>query len=115
MRKCLKVKYLGRIGYDFQKSSVTGPWDHKVSVSAKKAKKKFHACVPLINHHIFKLVKYTSLPFLVLVWFDASGARFKFSGIVCSKRQSVDYSALISRKQYYLMLQLRVHPMPPTK
>jgi hypothetical protein len=33
--------------YDFQKSRVTGPWDHKVSVSAKKVKKKFHACVPL--------------------------------------------------------------------
>jgi len=46
-RKCLKVKYLGRIEYDFQKSRVTGPWDHMVSVSAKKVKKKFHACVPL--------------------------------------------------------------------
>ncbi len=33
--------------YDFQKSRVTGPWDHKVSVSAKKVKKKCHACVPL--------------------------------------------------------------------
>jgi hypothetical protein len=31
----------------FQKSRVTGPWDHKDSVSAKKVKKKFHACVPL--------------------------------------------------------------------
>ena len=37
-RKCLKVEYLGRIEYDFQKSRVTGPWDHKVSVSAKKVK-----------------------------------------------------------------------------
>ncbi len=46
-RKCLKVEYLGRIKYDFQKSRVTCPWDHKVSVSAKKVKKKFHACVPL--------------------------------------------------------------------
>jgi hypothetical protein len=46
-RKCLKVEYLGRIEYDFQKSRVTGPWDHMVSVSAKKVKKKFHACVPL--------------------------------------------------------------------
>jgi hypothetical protein len=44
--KCLKVEYLGRIEYDFQKSRVTGPWDHKVSVSAKKVLKKFHACVP---------------------------------------------------------------------
>ncbi len=46
-RKCLKVKYLGRIEHDFQKSRVPGPWDHIVSVSAKKVKKKFHACVPL--------------------------------------------------------------------
>jgi hypothetical protein len=38
-RKCLKVEYLSRIEYDFQKSRVTGPWDHKVSVSAKKVKK----------------------------------------------------------------------------
>jgi hypothetical protein len=45
-RKCLKVEYLGRIEFDLQKSRVTGPWDHKVSVSAKKVK-KFHACVPL--------------------------------------------------------------------
>ncbi len=30
-RKCIE--------YDFQKSRVTGPWDHKVSVSAKKEKK----------------------------------------------------------------------------
>jgi hypothetical protein len=48
-RKCLKAKYLGRIEYDFQKSGVTGPWDHMVSVSAKKLFKKFHACVPLIQ------------------------------------------------------------------
>jgi hypothetical protein len=33
--------------YDFQKSRVTGPWEYKVSVSAKKVKKKLHACVPL--------------------------------------------------------------------
>jgi hypothetical protein len=46
-RKCLKVDYLGQIEHDFQKSRVTGPWDHKDSVSAKKVKKKFHACVPL--------------------------------------------------------------------
>jgi hypothetical protein len=46
-RKCLKVEYLGQIEYDFQKSRVTGPWDHMVSISAKKVKKMFHACVPL--------------------------------------------------------------------
>ncbi len=51
MRKCLKVEYLGRIEYDFQKSCVTGPWDYKGSVSAKKVLKKFHACVPLNNQH----------------------------------------------------------------
>jgi hypothetical protein len=47
MQKCLKVKYLCRIKYIFQKSCVTAPWDHKVSVPAKKVKKKFHAFVPL--------------------------------------------------------------------
>ncbi len=40
----LKVN-LGRIEYNFQKSLVTGSWDHKDSVSAKSIK-KFHACVP---------------------------------------------------------------------
>jgi hypothetical protein len=35
-----KVKNLGRIEYDFQKSRVTGPWEHKVLVSAKKVFKK---------------------------------------------------------------------------
>ncbi len=43
-RKCLKVEYLGRIKYDFQKSRVTGPWDHKVSVSAKKVKEMSCLC-----------------------------------------------------------------------
>ncbi len=47
-RKCLKVEYLGQIEYDFQKSRVTGPRDHKDSVSAKKVdKNKCHASVPL--------------------------------------------------------------------
>ncbi len=64
VRKCLKVKYLGRIKYDFQKSRVSGPWDHMVSVSAKKSKKKFHACVPLT---LFWLTKDGSN----LVWFKA--------------------------------------------
>jgi hypothetical protein len=32
---------------DFQKSRVTGHWDHKVSVSAKKVIKKFHSRVTL--------------------------------------------------------------------
>jgi hypothetical protein len=40
VRKCLKVEYLSRIEYDFQKTRVTGPWDHKVSVSAKKVIQK---------------------------------------------------------------------------
>ncbi len=38
-RRCLKVKYLGRIKYGFQKSCVTGPWERKVSVSATKLDK----------------------------------------------------------------------------
>jgi hypothetical protein len=37
----------GRIEYNFQKFRVTGPWDHKDSISAIKYFKKFHACVPL--------------------------------------------------------------------
>jgi hypothetical protein len=48
VRKCLKVEYLGQIEYYFQQSPLTGPWDHKVSVSGKKVEKKFHACVPLM-------------------------------------------------------------------
>jgi hypothetical protein len=40
-RKCLKVEYLGRIEYDFQKSRVTGPLDLKDSVSQKKYLKNF--------------------------------------------------------------------------
>ncbi len=36
LSKCFKVEYLGRIEYNFQKSPFTGPWDHMVSVSAKK-------------------------------------------------------------------------------
>ncbi len=47
-RKCLKVEYLGRIEYYFQKSSVTGSWDHKASVSAKKVKKKI-SCLCTFN------------------------------------------------------------------
>ncbi len=47
-RKCLKVEYFSRIEYYFQKSRVTtGLWNHKVSVSEKNSKNKFHACVPL--------------------------------------------------------------------
>jgi hypothetical protein len=47
-RKCLNVEY--RIEYNFQKFRVTGPWDHKVPVSAKIIiKKKFHASVHLIK------------------------------------------------------------------
>ncbi len=47
-RKCLKVEYLDRIEYDFQKSRVTGPWDHKDSVSAKKVINKI-SCLCTFN------------------------------------------------------------------
>ncbi len=50
--KCLKVEYLGRIKYDFQKSCVTGPWDHKDSVSAKKSPKISCLCT-YFNPFIF--------------------------------------------------------------
>jgi hypothetical protein len=54
-RKCLKVEYLDRIEYDFQKSRVTGPWDYMVLVSAKKSK-KIHACAPLkVNESILSI------------------------------------------------------------
>jgi hypothetical protein len=46
------VEYLGRIEYDFQKSRVTGPWDHMVSVSVKKVK-KIHACVPFKKTRLY--------------------------------------------------------------
>jgi hypothetical protein len=44
-RKCLKGEYLSRIEYDFKKPHVTGPYDHKHSVYAKKSTKKVHDCV----------------------------------------------------------------------
>jgi hypothetical protein len=58
----------------FSKSRVTGPWDHKVSVSAKKVKKKFHACVPLTRviavyeypQNIMTEVKLANLRFFML-------------------------------------------------
>jgi hypothetical protein len=40
-RKCLKGEYLSRIEYDFKKPHVTGPYDHKHSVYAKKVLKKY--------------------------------------------------------------------------
>ncbi len=46
--KCFKVEYLVRIEYDFQKSRVTSPWDHMVSVSAKKVKTKI-SCLCTFN------------------------------------------------------------------
>ncbi len=61
VRKCLKVEYLSRIECDFQKSSVTGPWDHKVSVSVKKVKKNV-MLVYLENSLLYK----TSYSFMVL-------------------------------------------------
>ncbi len=45
-RKCLKVEYLGRIEYNFQKSRATGLLTIKIRFLQKKYFKKFHACVP---------------------------------------------------------------------
>ncbi len=68
-RKCLKVEYLGRIEYDFQKSCVTGPWNYMISVSAKKSKKKIHACVPLKYMYQFRPVgKYRIWKHLHVHW-----------------------------------------------
>ncbi len=75
-RKCLKVEYLGRIEYDFQKSLVTGPWDHMVFVSAKKVK-KCHACVPLnINSWLLSLlIRSQYFNFSVDSWRDLRSMR----------------------------------------
>ncbi len=68
----MKVEYLGRIEYDFQKSRVTVPWDHKDSVSAKKVLKKFHACVPLTQNK--NLINDNTVTYLAVrqVTFDIS-------------------------------------------
>ncbi len=55
-RKFLKVEYIGRIEYDFQKSRVTGPWDHKVSVSAKKSHTKI-SCLCTFKLHNTPLIQ----------------------------------------------------------
>ncbi len=57
MQKCLKGEYLGRIEYDFQKSRVTCPWDHKVSVSAKKVKKKF-SCLCTFKQNDYNVTRH---------------------------------------------------------
>jgi hypothetical protein len=49
----LKVEYLGRIEYDFQKYRVTGPWDYKDSVSAKQYEAKCHVCVPFNFAYVY--------------------------------------------------------------
>jgi hypothetical protein len=54
MRKCLKVEYLCRIEYDFQKSLVTGPGDLKDSVSAKKVFKKI-SCLCTLTKECFAM------------------------------------------------------------
>jgi hypothetical protein len=50
-----KVEYLGHIEYDFQKSHVTGPLDHKVLVSKKKLKNRARS-LPMRFLLIFYLV-----------------------------------------------------------
>jgi hypothetical protein len=55
-RKCLKVEYLSQIINDFQKSRGAGPWDQNDIVSAKKVKKKCHACVTLRENAPFSKV-----------------------------------------------------------
>ncbi len=74
-RKCLKVEYLSRIKYDFQKSLVTGPWDHKVSVSAKKVKRKFHACVPFTRWIRYWQSKFKG--FMMKEWISEEMERIK--------------------------------------
>jgi hypothetical protein len=59
-RKCLKVEYLGRIEYDFQKFRVTGPWDHKDLVSAKKINKKI-SCLCTFNINEKKILQFSRM------------------------------------------------------
>jgi hypothetical protein len=77
-RKCLKVKYLGRIEYDFQKSRVTGPWDHKDSVSAKKVRKKNSClCTVLLMKFNLTLIKVSSHSFfLYRYWYPSDNYFF---------------------------------------
>jgi len=66
-RKCLKVEYLGPIEYDFQKSHVTGPWDHMISVFCTK---KNISCLCTFNvtvrYAVYKRKFPPSLPPVVL-------------------------------------------------
>jgi hypothetical protein len=76
-RKCLKVEYLGWIEYDFQTSRVASPWDHMVSVSAKKVKKKI-SCLCNFNrwqryfrrlwHRWFAVIYLNFCDLLLLAW-----------------------------------------------
>jgi hypothetical protein len=64
MRKCLKVEYLGQIEYDFQKSRVTGPWDHEVLVTAEKVKQKISCLCTFKRAHGGKVLS-------INVWSDS--------------------------------------------
>jgi hypothetical protein len=83
-RKCLKFEYLGRIEYDFEKSRVTGSWDHKDSVSAKKVSKKIHACVPLKR------------PFGQIAWHESAALLKTFTGKYLENFYSLFYFSLAS-------------------
>jgi hypothetical protein len=66
-RKCLKVEYLGRIEYEFKKSRVTGPWDHKDSVSAKKVFKKI-SCLCTFNITKIRIDDYSYICKQISLW-----------------------------------------------
>ncbi len=75
-RKCLKVEYLSRIEYNFQKSRVAGPWDHMVLVSAKKTKKKISClCTFKVGVKIFAtsmIYLYSWVPLCRIAFLDGT-------------------------------------------
>ncbi len=89
----IKVEYLGRIEYDFQKSRVTGPWDHKDSVSAKKVKKNISClCTFKSIHTLYFTIRRTERNFVSTV------------AIRCEKQ----YKSIKTNKFLFLILNLTI-------
>jgi hypothetical protein len=104
-QKCLKVEYLGPIEYYFQKSRVTGPWDHKDSVSAKKVKKKI-SCLCTFNLHLLTdislvsawQIKKNNLIFLRYTLFQIVTHSFSADNSLSLNRYPIQFRSLT----YYL-------------
>ncbi len=112
-RKCLNVEYLGRIEYDFQKSRVTGPWDHKDSVSTKKVKKKI-SCLCTFKC-ILAHCTYLRLLFLQIYWSVELAAMQLHDGKNV-KPVCTGGSMFIWSNWFWLMCESGrdlLHPLPP--